>query len=122
VNTPEAEADVLRALGRSKPNAIRIKLVEEALSSKWEGTQSIALQTLAQWGDRSFAQLVRAFLEQAFQKKDAWAIRGVAIDTLAKLVGPKDVDWLAEFVRMRTDSLERYELRPLIARLSELKR
>jgi hypothetical protein len=122
VSSPEAEANALRGLGRSKPNATRIKLVEEALSSKWEGTQSLALQTLAQWGDQRFAGLVRPFIERAFEKEDAFAIRRVAIDTLAKLVGPEDVEWLTDFLRTRTGALEQYELRPLIARLSELKR
>ena len=116
-----SEADALRGLGQRKPTAARIGIVEQALSSKWEGIQSLALQTLGQWGDRKFVELVRPFLERAFQKKDAWAIRGVAIEVLAKLVGPEDLPWLTEFVRGRS-GLEQHELRPLTRRLSELKR
>lgn len=112
------QAEKLRGLGDCKPNSERMSIVREALSSKWEGVQSIALRVLGQWGGEEAIQMIRRFLEDAFAREHGWSIRGVAIDALVELVGPDDVDWVLELYFSRPGVLAKHELLPVVLRLA----
>lgn len=114
----QAEADQVRSvLGRSATPERR-KLLNRALSSKWEGTQAHAIKALAAWGDRDSIDTIRDFLISAFDRKHGWALRGVAIRALAPIIGPEDASWIGELCRSRSSGLERHELRHLIERVT----
>jgi hypothetical protein len=116
------EAKALEGLSALKPTPARRALVEQALASKWEGTQSIALTTLGAWGGRETVEAIRRFLEEAFNRKAGWSIRGVAIRALMKAVGPEDAGWVTALYNSRTDGLEKHELRRLVEHVSTMKR
>ncbi len=99
----------------------RRKLLNEALSSKWEGTQAHAIKALAAWGDRDSIEAIRDFLAAAFEREFSWAVRGVAIRALAPIISQDDASWIGELCRSRSSGLERHELRPLIERLATFK-
>ena len=104
-------------MGRGATPARR-KLVMQALSSKWEGTQAHAIKALAAWGDRDSVESIRDFLISAFDRKSGWAVRGVAIWALAPIIGPEDAGWIGDLYRSRSIGLERHELRHLIDRVA----
>lgn len=111
------DAVKLKDLAGRRPTPERRALVREALASKWEGTQSIALQVLAAWGGRPAVETIREFLVHAFTRKHGWSIRRVAVETLARIAGPEDVDWVLELYFSRPADLDKHELLPLVLRL-----
>jgi HEAT repeat protein len=113
----QAEADTLNKLGQLKPTPERLAQVKSALSSKWEGTQSIALRVLGRWGGRGAVGIIRDYLEAALAREHGWGIRGVAVQLLADLVGPQDVDWVLDLYFCRPTLLGKHELLPLVVRL-----
>lgn len=113
----QTEATALHGLGALKPTPVRVAQVRAALSSKWEGTQALALGVLAQWGGRDSIETIKAFLVDAFARELGWSIRGVAIRALATLVGPEDVDWALNLYFSRPQFLEKHELLGLVIRL-----
>lgn len=113
----QAEAATLEGLGKLKPSAERVARVKTALSSKWEGTQALAIGVLAQWGGRESVELIKTFLTDAFARKFGWSVRGVAIRALAELVGPEDVDWVLNLYFEQPQFLEKHELLRLVIRL-----
>jgi hypothetical protein len=119
VNDLEREAEELKSVSRRKPTAARRALVAQALVSKWEGTQVLAVKVLAGWGDSQSIGAIRHFLEMAFEKPYGWGVRRATITELADLLGPDDASWLANLCRAHPTGLARHELRPLIERLSE---
>lgn len=62
------EMELRKLIGR-KPNAARMAFVMQALSSKWEGTQALAIKTLGAWGGRANIEVIREFLEAAFDRE-----------------------------------------------------
>jgi hypothetical protein len=74
-----SEAEELKSLTGLKPTPSRRAFAQQALGSKWEGSQALALKALARWGDRESIGAIRHFLEAAFERRNGWAIRGVAI-------------------------------------------
>jgi len=118
----QLQDEELRIAAGRKPSADSLAFVTQALSSKWEGTQALAIKALGAWRDPASIEAVRHFLEDAFNRKHGWAIRKVAINTLSEIVGPDDLDWVAALWRSREGELERYELRPLIERFPSLQR
>jgi len=117
MNGLQGEAEKLRRLGNLKPNPERMTLVKEALSSKWESVQSIALQVLGQWGGKEAIQMLRRFLQDALAREHGWSIRGVVVHALAKIVGADDVDWVLDLYFSRPGVLGKHELLPLVLRL-----
>ena len=118
---PHDEAERLRHLGSLKPNEERMSVAEEALSSKWEGVQSVALQVFGGWGGEKAIHLIRRFLEGAFVREHGWSIRKVAVTELAKLVGPDDVDWVLDLYFSRPGVLGKHELLPIVLSLPPAK-
>jgi len=116
------EAEELKKLAAKKPRAKHFAVVEAALHSKWEGNQSIALQTLQAWGDKRAISIIRAFLESAFDRKTAWSVRGVAIKALASLIGPEDAQCINVLQQSRTGEVEKLEFLPLMRRLAQFER
>jgi HEAT repeat protein len=94
---------------------------EAALSSKWEGVQSVALQVLGGWGGKNAIDIIRGFLDDAFAREHGWAIRNVAVKELAKLVGSDDVDWVLNLYFWRPGVLEKHELLPVVLSLPPAK-
>jgi hypothetical protein len=122
MDTSQSIGEAIKRIGGGKPTAAKRELVAQGLASKWEGTQSIAIQALAAWGDRQSVDQIRMFLEGAFARKSGWAVRGVAVRALAGVVGPQDADWISELCRSRSSGLERHELRQLVARVTAVNR
>jgi hypothetical protein len=114
----QSEAEELKSLATRKPTPARRALAAQALASKWEGSQALAVTALARWGDRESVDAIRQFLEAAFERRNGWAVRGVAIRELARVIGPEHAGWITELCRSRSSGLERHELRPLIECLS----
>ena len=110
----QLEAEELKTLPGRKPTRARRNLATQALASKWEGSQALAVKALAAWGDRESIDVIRHFLENAFERQHGWAVRRVAITELARVIGPEDASWIAELYRSRSSRLERHELRELI--------
>jgi hypothetical protein len=99
----------VRYLGTRKATPERRAEVEEALSSKWEGVQSVAAQTLGGWGGRESVDVLRRWLDSLNDRPAAWSLVGVAADALASCVGDDDVDWVVEdYVRL-PQTLERHD-------------
>ena len=121
MNDLEVEAERIKRLSGRHATRERRDLISQALSSKWEGTQALAIAILAEWGDRQSIQAIQTFLEAAFTRKYGWAIRGVAIRALAPALTADDSDWLGRLSRSPVTELKRHELRPLIERLAALK-
>jgi hypothetical protein len=118
----QRQSDEIRKLAGRRPTPDRRRVLTEALRSKWEGSQALAVKTLAEWGDRESIEAIRDYLLAAFDRKSSWAVRGVAVQALAPLIGKEDANWITELCRSRTSGLERHELRPLINRVSALTR
>lgn len=112
------EADELRRLAARKPTAKNWAVVERSLASKWEGNQSLAIQVFQVWGEKAAVQPIRKFLEAAFERKTAFAVRKVAIKALATMVGPEDAGWIEALRHSRSSDGEKHELQPLLKRLS----
>jgi len=121
MNQLQAEADQIRSVMGRRAMPERRRLLKQALSSKWEGTQAHAIKALAAWGDRDSIGTIRDFLTAAFERKSGWGVRTVAIRELVPIIGPEDVNWIVELYRSRSNGLERHELRTLIARVATLK-
>jgi hypothetical protein len=115
------ETELRKVIGR-KPSAARVAFVMQALSSKWEGTQALAIKALGAWGGRTNVEVIRQFLEAAFDREAGWAIRKVAITTLAEIVSPDDAEWVDAMWLARKSGFERHELRPLMDRFPSLAR
>lgn len=113
----QEEAEKLRRLGYSKPNCTGMSIVREAMSSKWEGIQSIALQVLGQWGGKEAIEMLRSFLVNAYAREYGWTIRGVAVRSLAKIVGSDDVDWVLALYFSLPGWLAKHELLPVVLQL-----
>jgi HEAT repeat protein len=107
----------LKQLGRRKPTIEARREVEEALRSKWEGMQSAALHALGDWGDRRSVDLLREWLQEAFQRKYGWGIRGVAVKALARCVREEDVPWVLETYFGLRGVLRKHELLWLVMAL-----
>jgi hypothetical protein len=122
MDTLQAEADKIRSVIGRRATQERRDLVNQALSSKWEGTQAQAIKALAAWGDRDSIEAIRGYLVTAYDRKYGWAVRGVAIRALASVIGPEDAGWIGELCRSRASGLERHELRPLIERVETLQK
>ena len=114
----QAEADQVRSIIGRGVTPKRRELLNQALSSKWEGTQAHVIKALAAWGDRDSIGAIRDFLISAFDRKYGWTVRGVAIRALAPIIGPEDAGWIRELCRSRSSGLERHELRLLIERVA----
>ena len=113
----QSQSKTLKELGQLKATPQRLAQVKNALCSKWEGTQSAALQVLALWGGRDAIEAIRAFLVEAYGREFGWSIRGVAVQALASVVGPKDVEWVLDQYFSRPTLLEKHELLPIVLRL-----
>jgi HEAT repeat protein len=86
----------LRALGTQKATPQRRAVVREALGHKSEGAQSVAAQVLGLWGGRESVADLREWLGQLDRHEPFIGPRGVALEALARCVGPEDVDWMLE--------------------------
>jgi hypothetical protein len=117
MNDIERQVAHLRALSQEPPNPERRAEVMSALANKWEGVQSVALDALGRWGGHESGIALRAFLEQAFKREAGWAIRGVAIRGLARLVTAEDVDWVLDLYFGPITALEKHELLPVVLSL-----
>jgi hypothetical protein len=65
----QAEADQVRSIIGRGVTPERRELLNQALSSKWEGTQAHAIKALPAWGDRDSIGAIRDFLISAFDRK-----------------------------------------------------
>jgi HEAT repeat protein len=105
----------IHALAEMPETPGRRALAYDALGSKWEGVRAIAIQTLGRWGGRESVAKLRAFLEDAFQRKSDYGIRGVAVGTLAGLIAAKDADWILDLYFGLPESILKHEVAPLVS-------
>ena len=103
----------LRQLGTKRPSPEERREVEQHLSNKWQGVQSVAAQVIAGWGGREAVHALRELLMRSYEKPHWWAIRGVAARQLAKCLDETDAEWVLDhyfgqpniFTKHRTASL-----------------
>ena len=88
-----------------------------ALDSKWEGIQAAGLKVLGAWGGRPSIDLLKTFLQDAFQREAGRSIRGVAIRNLAPLLDSRDADWVLQLYFSRPTVTTKHEILPLVLRL-----
>ena len=69
------KAERLRALLKDRPGPAAWSDVRDALDSKWEGIQSLALQVLGVWGGHDAVATIKTFLLATSARQNAWAIR-----------------------------------------------
>ncbi len=91
-----ARVEELRTLASSRPRPQDRAIVMAALHSKWEGLQSVAVQTLGSWGDRESVAALREFWLKTQDCKNGWSIRSVISTALAKGVKKEDASWLLD--------------------------
>jgi len=92
--------------------------VVAALKHKREGIQSIAAQVLGAWGTRDSIPPLRDWLTDCSTRDSGWAVRGVAVRGLAKLVGSQDATWILDMYFSAPDWIAKHELFPLVRSLS----
>jgi HEAT repeat protein len=109
--------DRLRELGAKRPTPEARTEVVAALSSKWEGVQAVAAEVLAGWGDRDCVEHLRGFLSRSFAREHGWAIRGVLVKALRRVVTEEDVDWVLDLYFGLEGWLPKHELLWLVAAL-----
>jgi HEAT repeat protein len=117
MNDLETEAASLRQLKNRKPTPERRRQLVQALNSKFEGLQSVALQVLGAWGDPDSAATLRKFLEEAFARPYGWSIRKVAVNALSSAVGEADAEWVLDLYFELPDVLTKHETLPLVLAL-----
>lgn len=112
----KSEAEQLKALRTQKPIPARVRLVQDALNSKWEGTRSLAVQTLAEWGKPEFKELLKPILlDELASSSDYRSYIRVLSDSLARLVEPSDSEWVADLLSKNEKHL--WDLRALSTKL-----
>ena len=112
----KTEAERVRACA-DKRDSRSLQIVEEALESKWEGLESLALQVLGGWGDDESRRRLRSFLEVAGERPYGWAIRGVAVKALASCVNSADAPWVLDRYFGVSGVLAKHELLPVVVSL-----
>jgi HEAT repeat protein len=117
VDDLQAYAVHLRSLGELSPTSARRAEVTEALHHKWEGIQSIAAQVLGRWAGHESIEALRTWLFACFERKNGWAVRGVAVQQLAQLVEARDTEWVLELYFGLEDRLAKHEILPLVLAL-----
>jgi HEAT repeat protein len=110
-------AERLRAMRVRSENATRRDEVLEAVHSKHEGIQSLALQVLGIWGGKSSVKVLREFLIGAVERKHGWSIRGVAVNALAPWIVASDAKWLLDLYFALPGVVAKHEVLPLVRRL-----
>lgn len=107
----------LRSLGSRRPTPERRAAVARALSSKFEGVQSVAAQVLGEWGDRESIDALHAWLLSCLERPFGWAVRGVAVRALARTIGTEDIGWALDLYFGVAGVLQKHELLPLVLAL-----
>lgn len=92
-------------------------LVESALTSKWEGVQSVALQTLGSWGDHQSRALLRSAIEKLDERQYGWSIRGVAIRALSACITDDDAGWALDRLFTLEGVLAKHTFLPVVLAL-----
>lgn len=92
-------------------------LVEEALTSKWEGVQSVALQVLGGWGDAQSRALLRSAIEQLDGREAGFSIRGVAVRAVAACITGDDAGWALDRLFALDGGLAKHTFLPVILAL-----
>jgi len=110
-------AEILRQIGEAGPSDDGLLVIDEALHSKFEGTQAGALKALGQWYNQPATDRIASFLESALLKKHAWALRGAAINQLAACLAFVDPDWALDRYFAQQNHLVQYQLLPLVSAL-----
>lgn len=111
-----AVTDRIRACRHEVSAANRV-LVDEALASKWEGVQSVALQVLGTWGDDGSRRRLRDFIERVDERPHGWAIRGVAVRALSGCVTRQDAAWALDRLFSLEGVLAKHEFVPVVLAL-----
>ena len=83
-----ARVDELRTLASARPRPQDRQIVQNALDSKWEGLQSVAIQTLGCWGDRQSFAILRELWP-----KCSWTLQPIVARSLAQCVQAEDAPW-----------------------------
>jgi HEAT repeat protein len=112
-----AVTERLRSLGAKRPTPEARSEVVAALSSKWEGVQAVAAEVLAGWGDRECVGHLRQFLIRCFEREYGWAIRGVVVRALRRVVSEEDAGWVLDLYFSPPGLLPKHELLWLVAAL-----
>ena len=107
----------LRAIVGAAPTPALRAQISDALASKFEGLQAIALDALGAWGDEASLAEIQAFLRSAFGRKRGAAIRGVASRNLIPHLASRDVAWVLDLYFSLPQALEKHELLPLVLAL-----
>lgn len=88
--------ETVARLKRFTSGALKAKQRTEvmvALSSKYEGIQSIALQILGRVGDRDAVKAIMKFFDMIVDKPSALSLRGVAVHCLIQNIERVDTQW-----------------------------
>jgi HEAT repeat protein len=109
--------DRLRRLGARRPTTGARSEIVIALASKWEGVQAVAAEVLGRWGDRESVERLREFLVRCFDREAGWAIRGVAVRALRRVVTEEDVGWVLDLYFSLPGWLPKHELLWLVTAL-----
>ena len=86
----------LRQIGlRSETPAARAKL-EEALSSKWDGVQVAAAESLSRWGDPRSVHSLKELLVAVVAKPRRGSTTHGVVKSLYPHLQPSDMDWVID--------------------------
>lgn len=107
----------IRECADAPPSPHRRALVREALQSKWEGVQSVAIQTLGAWGDSDSRALLRETIERLDEREHGWSIGGVAVRALAECISDDDADWALDRLFALDGVLAKHAFLPVVLAL-----
>jgi len=87
------------------------------VKSKWEGVQSVALQTLGGWGDPQSRAVLRSAIEQLDGRPYGWSIRGVAVRALSACITEDDAGWALDRLFTLEGILAKHTFLPVVLAL-----
>ena len=108
----------LWSLAERPPSPEAQSEVAAALQHKREGIQSVAAQVLGAWGVRSSIAPLRQWFLECMDRESGWAVRGVAVRELSKLVESEDAPWVLDLYFGVSGWIAKHELLPLVKSLS----
>jgi hypothetical protein len=91
----------LESVARSRPNAQARVQVVEALSSKWDSIQVLAVKALCTWGDQESIDSAKAAIVRLAAKDSRWASAGAMGLAIAPHLRSSDAPWIIDTLSRR---------------------
>src|SRR5262249_21005605 len=104
------ECSRLRDLGRSKPTGQNLRVLHDAMDSKFESIQVTAGKVLGRWGGREAAAALKDWLLRSCQKPRSHSIQIQAAKALAPWLETRDAEWAVELYFSRPKSSDAHFL------------